>query len=223
MKVSLDSRAFEREMNNIIQYSFGFLEGAQKGKTKFLESLGKETIKVLKQYIDSNARISPTTLHHVYEWYRTGSPAARLFDIDYTVSNLGLSIKSTFRQSTSIQNGSTVPFYNKANIMENGIPVTIRPRRAQALKFQIDGEDIFSKSPVTVNNPGGNTEKGFERVFDTFMSKYFTQSFLRNSGIIDNIKNPVSYKKNLNAGKKFGKSSGVQVGYRWITNLKVGA
>lgn len=223
MRVSLDNRQFEKEMNNILQYSFGFLEGAQKGKTKFLDSLGKETIEVLKQFIDSNARMSPDTLHHVYEWYRTGSPTARLFDIEYTVSNLGLSLKSTFRQSSSVQDGSNVPFYNKANIMENGIPVTIRPKRAQALRFEIDGEEIFSKSPVTVNNPGGNTKNGFERVFDLFMFRYFTQSFLKNSGLLDNIKNPVAYKKNLSSGKKFGKNSGIQTGYRWITNVKVGA
>lgn len=223
MRVSLNSRQFEMEMNNIIQYSFGFLDGAQKGKTKFLDSLGRETIEVLKQYIDSNARVSPDTLHHVYEWYRTGSPAARLFDIDYTVSNLGLSLKSKFRQSSSVQDGSNVPFYNKANIMEKGIPVTIRPKRAQALRFEIDGEEIFSKTPVTVSNPGGNTENGFERVFDTFMSRYFRQSFLQNSGLLDNIKKPVIYKNNLPSGKKFGKNAGIQTGYRWITNVKVGA
>lgn len=223
MIVTLDNKMFKKEMDNILQYSFGFLEGAQKGKTKFLDSLGKETIEVLKQFIDSNARMSPDTLHHVYEWYRTGSPAARLFDIDYTVSNLGLSLKSTFRQSSSVQNGSNVPFYNKANIMENGIPVTIRPKKAKALRFEIDGEEVFSKSPVTVNNPGGNTKNSFERVFDLFMSRYFTQSFLKNSGLLDNIKNPVAYKKNLSSGKKFGKNSGIQTGYRWITNVKVGA
>lgn len=223
MRVSLDSRKFEREMNNIIQYSFGFLDGAQKGKNKFLDMLGKETIEVLKEYIDSSARVNPSTLHHVYEWYRVGSPAARLFDINYSVSGLGLSIKSTFRQSSSIQNGSSTPFYNKARIMEDGIPVTIRPKRAQALRFEIDGEEIFSKSPVTVNNPGGNTQNKFERVFDTFMSRYFTQSFLRNSGLLDNIKNPTAYKKNLQSGKQFGKNAGIQTGYRWITNLRVGA
>ena len=210
-------------MDNIVKYSFGFLEGAQRGKSKFLGILGKETIEVLKQYIDSNARINPNTLHHVYEWYKTGSPNARLFDITYTVSGLGLSIKSTFSQSSSVQNGSNTPFYNKAKIMEMGTPVTIRPRVAKALRFEIDGEEIFSKSPVKVNNPGGDAKGQFEKVFNIFMSTYFRQSFLKNSGILENIKNPIVYKKNLFAGKNMGKSKGVQVGYRWITNVKVGA
>ncbi len=223
MRITLDGSRFQKEMNNIIDYSIGFLEGAQRGKKNFLNALGKETVEILKEYIDSNARLSPQTLHHVYEWYRTGSPAARLFDIDYTVSNFGLSIKSTFKQSSSIQNGSRVPFYNKALIMENGIPVTIRPKKAQALRFEVDGEEVFTKSPVLVQNPGGQAEGGFERVFDTFMSRYFTQAFLMSSGILDNIKNPIVYKQNLNAGKQSGRIKGIDVGYRWISNVKVGA
>lgn len=223
MRITLDSSRFQKEMNNIIDYSIGFLEGAQRGKKNFLNALGKETVEILKEYIDSNARLNPQTLHHVYEWYRTGSPAARLFDIDYTVSNLGLSIKSTFKQSSSIQNGSRIPFYNKAAIMENGIPVTIKPKKAQALRFEIDGEEVFTKSPVVVQNPGGRVEGGFERVFDTFMSRYFTQAFLMSSGILDNIKNPIVYKQNLNAGKQSGRIKGIDVGYRWISNVKVGA
>lgn len=223
MIVSVNSKVFQKEMDNIVKYSFGFLEGAQRGKSKFLGILGKETIEVLKQYIDSNARISPNTLHHVYEWYKTGSPDARLFNITYTVSGLGLSIKSTFSQSSSIQNGSNTPFYNKAKIMELGTPVTIRPRLAQVLRFEVDGEEVFSKSPVKVSNPGGDAQGKFEKVFNIFMSTYFRQSFLKNSGILENLKNPIVYKKNISAGKKMGKSKGIQVGYRWITNVKVGA
>jgi len=74
-------------------------------------------------------------LHHVYEWYQTGSPAARLFDINYISNQIGLSFNSTFRQSVSIKSGSKVPFYNKAQIIENGIPVTIRPVSSEVLSF----------------------------------------------------------------------------------------
>ncbi len=223
MRVTLDTANFNKEMNNIVQYSFGFLDGAQRGKKQFLNNLGKETLEILKKYIDSNARVSPQTLHHVYEWYRVGSPSARLFDLDYTVSNLGLSINATLTQSSSVQNGSSTPFYNKAKIMESGMPVTIRPKKAKVLSFNVDGEDIFTQGPVLVENPGGQTQNGFEKVFDSFMTKYFTQSFLKNSGILDNINNPITYKQNLSAGKKIGKSKGIQVGYRWIANVKVGA
>ena len=121
MKVDLNSASFEKTMQNIINYSFGFIEGAQNGKRVMLDNLGKGTIEALNQYIDAMARGDQTALHHVYEWYQTGSPAGRLFDLQYTVSNAGLSLKSSFRQSTTVAENSTEPFYDKARIMENGI------------------------------------------------------------------------------------------------------
>jgi len=222
MKVTFNNKAFRRDMNNIIEYSIGYINGIQGGKRAFLSSLGLETIELMKEYIDSSARVNPQMLHHVYEWHETGSPSARLFDINYTISNLGLSFMSTFKQSTSIKRGSRVPFYNKAKIMEEGIPVTIRPVKAQALAFDVNGEEIFTKQPVKVLNPGGNeVEGGFEKTFESFFNRYFTQAFLRTSGVAQYLSNPVSYKKNLSAGKRGGKSKGYEVGYRWIANAGV--
>jgi hypothetical protein len=152
----------------------------------------------------------------------TGSPQARLYDISYTTSNLGLSFKSSFSQSTSIKNGSRVPFYDKARIMEQGIPVTIRPKFAQVLAFDDNGEQVFTRGPVEVLNPGGTeVEGGFERVFDMFFNTYFSQAFLRTSGIAKYLEDPKVYKKNLPAGKKMGKAKGVSTGYRWIANAGV--
>lgn len=205
-------------MNNIINYSLGFLEGIQSGKTEFLNNLGKNTIQSMKDYVDMNARVDPQMLQHMYEWNQVGSPSGRLYDLNYTVSNLGLSIKSSFRQSTSIKEGSNIPFYDKARIMENGIPVTIRPKTASVLAFDDNGETIFTKNPITIQNPGGKmAQGGFEKTFDDFM-RYFSQAFLMSSGIGKYLKNPVAYKKNLAAGKRGGKSVGVQSGYRWIAN-----
>ena len=115
----------------------------------------------------------------------------------------------------------TVPFYNKASIMENGIPVLIKPKRT-ALRFRAGGEEVFTRRPVNVRNPGGEEVQGsFERTFDEFMRNYFTQGFLRASGLIDYISNPKIYKKNFAAGAKGGKSVGVSTGFKWITNAKV--
>jgi hypothetical protein len=216
--VRVNQNKFVSDMNNIIQYSLGFIEGVHKGKSIFLNNIGMLTRELLEQFIDSNARSNPQMLHHVYEWYRTGSPDARLFDINYTVSNIGLSFYSDFKQSTSVKKGSRVPFYNKANIIENGIPVTIRPVRAQALVFEDDGETIFTRQPVEVANPGGTqAQGGFEKTLNLFFTKYFTQAFLKSSGIKDHFKNPTIYKKNLANGKARGKTAGVSTGYAWIT------
>jgi len=221
MKVRFDGREFAKDMKNIMDYSSGFLEGIQLGKQQLLHSIGVQTIEVLKSYIDSNARTNPSILHHVYEWNETGSPDSRLYDIDYTISGLGLSFRSSFRQSNSVQDGSNTPFYDKAKIMENGIPVTIVPREAQALRFELNGEEVFTKSPVRVNSPGGNTQGKYEQTFDNFFNKYFTQAFLRVSGIGAYLENPAVYKKNLSAGKKSGRFKGVSTGYRWVANAGV--
>ena len=221
MRVSLTTNNFEQQIMNIANYSIGFLEGVQKGKRIFLDNMGKGVIYTLGRYIDVEAKANSAALHHVYEWYQTGSPSARLFDINYTVSNVGLSINSTFKQSRTISEDGTVPFYNKATIMENGIPVLIKPKRT-ALRFRAGGEEVFTRRPVNVRNPGGEEVEGsFERTFDEFMRNYFTQGFLRASGIFDYIQNPRIYKKNFAAGAKGGKSVGVSTGFKWIANAKV--
>ena len=223
MIVRTNTASFNKEMNNIVQYAFGFLDGVQKGKKVFLQNLGVGTIQAMAQYVDVSARGNPAALHHVYEWSQTGSPSARLFDINYTVSNLGLSINSTFRQSRTVRQDSHTPFYNKAKIMEEGIPVTIKPKKSSVLVFTEEGETVFTKSPIVVRNPGGDRVQGsFERTMNEFILRYFKQSFLRASGIYDYINKPTVFKKNIKAGSKVGKSKGVETGFKWIANAKVG-
>jgi hypothetical protein len=224
MITTFNSKQFKKDMNNIVNYSVGFLEGIQRGKTVFLKTLGMETVEIMKEFIDSNARVNPQMLHHVYEWTMTGSPEARLYDISYTTSNLGLSFRSSFSQSKSIKDGSRTPFYDKARIMEEGIPVTIRPRVAQILAFDDNGETVFTRGPVEILNPGGTeVEGGFEKVFDMFFNKYFSQAFLRTSGVARYLENPQVYKKDMPAGKRIGKAKGLSTGYRWIANAGMGA
>jgi hypothetical protein len=208
-----------KDMNNIMNYSIGFLDGIKLGKNELLNNIGKNTVQILQQFIDANARVNPEALHHVYEWSRTGSPDARLFDINYTVSGLGLSLKSNFRQSTSVKMGSNVPFYNKAAIMENGIGVTISPRRSEVLAFDDNGEQVFTRKPISVSNPGGdNVEGSFQRTFDDFFRNYFTQAFLSSSGIGRYLSNAEVFKKDMRSGSRIGKSKGISTGYRWIAN-----
>jgi hypothetical protein len=209
-------------MDNIVKYSMGFLDGVQKGKTDFLKAVGQATITSMGQYVDAQARSNPAALHHIYEWNKTGSPSARLFDLDYTISNLGLSIRGTFTQSETLKKGSTVPFYDKAKIMENGVSVTIRPKK-RVLAFTIDNEEIFTPNDVTVADPGGAEVQGsFSKTIDEFMMFYFKQSFLRASGIYNYIENPTVFKKNIKQGSRLGKNKGIQTGFRWIANLKIG-
>jgi hypothetical protein len=223
IRAKFNTAKFTKDMNNIVKYSEGFLEGANRGKVVFLQKLGVQTVELLKEYIDSNARVNPDALHHVYEWYQTGRPSARLFEINYTVSNLGLSFVSGFKQSSTIKQGSRTPFYDKAKIMENGMSVKIKPKTSQVLAFEVDGQEVFTKNEVTVDNPGGSQVVGsFEKVFDSFFTQYFTQAFLRSSGLFDFFENPIVYKRDLPAGKKLGRQRGLSTGYRWVANAGVG-
>jgi hypothetical protein len=223
MIVRMDTKAFDKQMNNIINYSFGFLDGVQKGKKVFLDKLGVGVIQALSQYVDVQARANPKALHHVYEWNQTGSPGSRLFDLNYTVSNLGLSLNSKFRQSRTVSENMTVPFYNKAKIMEDGIPVTIAPTKSEALRFSGPNGDVFTKKQVTVTNPGGDEVYGsFESTVDEFILRYFKQSFIKASGLYEYINKPTLYKKNLRAGSRMGRSKGIDTGFKWIANATIG-
>lgn len=214
---------FSKDLINIVQYSEGFLQGIEQGKQKFLRNLGSDIITILKEFIDSNARSNPEALHHVYEWYQTGLAEARLYEINYVTNRIGgLTFNYTFSQSSSIKVGSQVPFYDKARIMEEGIPVTIRPKNGNVLKFESGGEEIFTSRQVRVENPGGEAVQGsFQKVFDLFFNNYFSQSFLYASGLLEYLSNPKLYKTNFASGKKGGKSVGIKTGYTWITNAKM--
>jgi hypothetical protein len=217
MKYSVNDSQFLKDMNNIVEYSFGFLDGVKMGKQKFLDTFGNNLKNVLEEFIDSNARVDPATLSHVYEWYEPGNPGARLFDIKYTVRGNGISIGSTFRQSTSIENGSKEPFYDKARIMEQGIPVTITPKDAKVLSFDVDGEQVFTSRPVLVDNPGGDAAQGgFKNILELFFKQYLSQAILSKNGILGYFEKPTAYKKNFAAGARGGRTTGVNVGYNWI-------
>ena len=222
MKANIDLANFSKDMTNIIKYSEGFLEGAQRAKGKLLANIGKHAVEAIKEFIDASARMDPRMLHHVYEWNQVGSPNARLFDIDYNVNGSGLSIGGTFRQSTIVKPGSTTPFYDKARIMEEGIPVRIRPVNKKALAFNDDGEEVVIAGEVTVMEPGGPDVQGsFEKTLDLFMTRYFSQSFLESSGIKQYLKDTKVFKRNLTAGKNRGRAHGVSVGYRWMARAGV--
>jgi hypothetical protein len=146
-----------------------------------------------------------------------------LFNLTYSITGSGLSVNSSFKQSNTLSHGSTTPFYNKAKIMENGVPVKIKPKKSGVLAFDIDGEVVFTKDEIEVQHPGGRNVVGsFENVVDEFFKFYFTQAFLRSSGLVDYLENPIVYKQNLKEGVRMGRSSGISTGFRWMSNAQIG-
>ena len=222
INISFDDKKFYKKMTNLVAYSNGFVEGAKRSKPEMLNILGEQVSEIMGKYIDSMASANPTMLHHVYEWGQTGSASARLFDIDYISLTGGLTMSATLTQSKSIQAGSNVPFYNKARIMESGIPVTIAPKSARALAFDVNGESVFTKKPVTVSNPGGVAVQGkFEDTFDEFFQVYLSQSIFDVTGLGNQIRNSKAFKQNLSRGVSGGKSVGLAAGRQFVIGGKL--
>jgi hypothetical protein len=138
-------------------------------------------------FIDSQARTKPKSLHHVYEWDKTGKVDARLFKLN-RIDSTGLSFRINYEFKLSKasvptknrQQKSRYVFANKASIMEKGMPIIIRPKSAERLVFEIDGEVVFMPKgkSVTVNSPGGRASTN---QFDLAYSRYFSGPLVSNS------------------------------------------
>lgn len=218
ISVTMNTKAFEKKMNNLVAYANGFVDGAILAKPQMLDNLGSQVSDVISQYIDSIASANPQALHHVYEWGQTGSMSARLFDVDYVVTGGGLSLNATFSQSTSVQSGSSTPFYNKAYVMENGIPVKIKPKNSDVLAFDDNGEQVFTKKTIVVAKPGGEAVVGsFENNFNSIVSVYLSQAIFDVTDVGISVKDASIFKRNISRGVAGGRPVGLATGKKWIT------
>lgn len=159
---------------------------------KAFQKLFKTTVfnqieKDFGQFIDSQARIKPKSLHHVYEWNKAGQATSRLFKIN-RLDAAGLSFKLNYElklSKTSVptknrKQKSRYVFANKASVMEKGMPIVIKPKSAERLVFEIDGQAVFMPKgqSVTVKSPGGRASTN---QFDLAYSRYFSGPLVSNS------------------------------------------
>lgn len=180
ISVSVDSRHATKILFNSANFADGFLDGITMEKLLFMQRLGQYVIQLMYKYIDAQARGNPAALHHVYEWGATGSPGGRLYNLDAAVSISTIHISGNFLPSSSVSDTATVPFVDKANIMENKIAITIEPNSSNVLVFEGDQGLVFTANSVYVANPGGDAVAGsFGRVVDQFFGQYFTNALLR--------------------------------------------
>ena len=84
-------------------------------------------------------------------------------------------------------------FANKAAVMEKGMPITIRPKSAERLVFEIDGEVVFMPKgkSVTVRSPGGRASTN---QFNLAYSRYFSGPMVSNSIKASGFQNLFGYK-----------------------------
>lgn len=158
-------------------------------QSKFQSILFNQIEKDFGNYIDSQARMNPKTLHHVYEWKKVGVPSSRLFDLKVAgTSGLSFKIVSNFKPSKSMVptsfGKSRHVFTSKASVMEAGNPVVIRPRSAERLVFEIDGFVVRMPKgkSVTVKRPGGGKATGrFKIAYAQFFTGNLVNLSIKNS------------------------------------------
>jgi hypothetical protein len=76
-------------------------------------------------------------------------------------------------------------FANKAFVMEQGLPLVIRPKNAERLVFESNGETVFMPkgASVTVKRPGGSAATNqFGLAYSRFFSGQLVNSSIKNSG-----------------------------------------
>jgi len=219
--VRLDSKEINRRLNNAVSFSYGFLDGIDMEQIYFNQVLAEHTVDILNKYIDSEARMNPKSLHHVYEWGQTGDSMSRLFFIKAKASKRVIHLYGNFLPSKSISPTSKEPFKDKANVMENSIDIVIKPKNSDFLVFEVEDETVFTRNAIHIDNPGGDEVAGsFGKVVDDFFLTYFTNSMF--TPLIEKLTNPLEFSKNFPAGvKSGGRSLGTASGRKYFRSAGV--
>jgi hypothetical protein len=211
-------------LKNSVKYSSAFTAELNKNKDILNRKVGQDSIDVFYDYLDGLARSHPGMLHHVYEWGNVGNPTERLFELTMAVNKSSAVISADFLQSRTPSPTSTEPFYDKAQIMEDGQTVTINQVEADVLFFEIDGEEFFRTGPIVIANPGGEATRGsFIQAFDEFYGSYFTEVHLKAIRFYQYFANPKVFEKYFASATKGGASSkGRKAALSWIMNAPGG-
>ena len=218
----IDAKKLNKMLNNLVQYSDGFITETKAQQGYVNRKVANTSVNAFYQYLDGVARMHPGMLHHIYEWGQVGNPTARLVDLGITSSGRGSIITAEFLESQAVKEGSNEPFYDKAQVMEEGIPVVIKEKEAKALFFEIDGLEYFRMGPITVLNPGGAETRGsFVEVFKEFYNNYLTQVYLKAIKFYKHFESPKEYERNFKTALKGTNAAGIgkMTALSWISKL----
>ena len=222
ISVKFNTKQFSDTIKNIANYSEGFIEEAKVKKNVLSEKMADIGIDAFYQYLDGLARMHPGMLHHVYEWGEVGNPSGRLFELSKSIAGNGVGISADFLQSTSVSQKSTEPFYDKARIMELGETIIVSESEAQALFFEIDGQEVFVKGPIVIENPGGEGVRGsFVQAFNEFYQVYFSEIYLRSIRFYKTLEEAKPYRTGIKAASKSksAKTLGKNAATQWINSI----
>lgn len=221
MRVKYDLKDFNKKMRNAVEYGNGYVAETKKSERKLARKLGNTSIEAFYDFLDSMAAVHPEMLHHVYEWDATGSPGGRLYRLKVNSAGAkSVTIDSDFLPSQTARDQFSVPFVNKAEIMEMGIPVVIEQQNAQALFFTDGGQEFFRMGPIVIENPGGPAVRGsFLKYFEMFYNEYFQEIYLNSIGFYRHMSQSNEFTRGwANGVNGGGRRSGEAAARRWITS-----
>jgi hypothetical protein len=149
------------------------------------------------EYVDSRARQSPNSYHHIYEFDQTGKSTGRLFKAIVGNTGEGSSTLTYTFTPAKMPNRDGYPFPNKATVMEEGETIVVTPKRARYLKYELDDGRFVTSEKSVINNPGGPEVRGsFESTFRTFMAGQ-AQAVLEKQGYYRRIEQAMITKRRL--------------------------
>lgn len=160
-------------------------------KNKFQTMIYNQISEDFGSYVDSQARVKPKSLHHVYEWKQTGKQTARLFELNkLSKDGLSFQIGYDFKLSKSKvpkdkKSKNSYVFARKAFIMEEGKPITISPKASKRLVFEVNGYTVFMPkgASVVVRRPGGTaTTSSFKMAYQYFFKSNLVNLSIKKSG-----------------------------------------
>lgn len=211
----IDANDLLLKLNNAVKYSTGFLDGIQMEKKEFNRILGGYTVEALGKFIDVKARMSPESLHHVYEWNMVGNESGRLYKFEVDANINSINIKGSFLPSKVASPSSNQVFGDKANIMENDIAITISPKKSDVIAFEDNGEMVFTRNSITIEHPGGDAvANSFGETVDMFFSEYFSNALL--GPLMKQLQDAKAFSNNFKSGTMGGKSVGVRAGREYF-------
>jgi hypothetical protein len=219
ISAKIDTKDFSRMITNAVQYTQGFVNELENSEYILNQKVAHTSIEGFYDFLDGLARSHPGMLHHVYEWGSVGNPSERLVELTMGMAGANAEVSAHFLQSTVPSEDGGETFYDKAEIMEAGIPVTINEKNAKALAFTIDGEEYFRAGPIVIANPGGQETRGaFVQAFNEFYGVYFTEVYLSSIKFYKHFSNPREYQNNFRSAVKSGGaySKGKAVALSWI-------
>lgn len=187
IKLDVDSKQLLEALGNITQ---GLEELV---RPTVLSEIARATFSLTAERfmidVDSYAKRNPKKMHHVYEWGGVGNPSKRLFVLERSQILYGnLVISSNFLPSRVpvpinpelLQPGKTGKivsarniFRNKAEVMENGTPISFTAKRVLAFTGGSGLAFIAPGTKINILNPGGvQTKNAFAQyLLDWYNSK----------------------------------------------------